>query len=56
MRRYVRGLALATGALAFSLAGWLLASAVQSQPAVNVAGWLLAPSVQSQRGQRGRGA
>ena len=48
MRRYVRGLALATGALAFSLAGWLLASAVQSQPAVNVAGWLLAPPVQSQ--------
>ena len=48
MRRYVRGLALATGALAFSLAGWLLASAVQPQPAVNVAGWLLAPPVQSQ--------
>jgi len=37
MRRYVRGLALAAGALAFSLAGWLLASAVQSQPAVKAA-------------------
>ena len=38
MCRYVRGLALAAGALALSLAGWLLASAVQSQSAVNVAG------------------
>jgi hypothetical protein len=35
MRRYTRWLALVAGALAFSLAGWLLASAVQSQPAVN---------------------
>src|ERR1700755_589935 len=40
MRRYVRGLALAAGALAFSLAGWLLASAVQSQPAGSAAGAL----------------
>jgi Putative Ig domain len=37
MRRYVRGLALAAGALAFSLAGWLLASAVQSQPTASAA-------------------
>ena len=38
MRRYARGSALAAGALAFSLAGWLLASAVQSQPAAKAAG------------------
>ena len=38
MRRYVRGLALVAGALAFGLAGWLLASAFQSQPAANAAG------------------
>ena len=38
MRRYVRGVAFAAGALALSLAGWLLASAVQSQPAVSAAG------------------
>lgn len=38
MRRYVRGSALAAGGLAFGLAGWLLASTVQSQPAVKAAG------------------
>ena len=38
MRRHARGLALAAGAVAFSLAGWLLASAVQSQPAASAAG------------------
>jgi Putative Ig domain len=38
MRRYVRGLALVASALAFSLAGWLLASAVESQPAASAAG------------------
>jgi Putative Ig domain len=38
MRRYVRGSALAAGALAFSLAGWLLTSAAQSQPAASAAG------------------
>jgi Putative Ig domain len=38
MRRYVRGLALGAGAVAFSLTGWLLASAVKSQPAVGAVG------------------
>jgi hypothetical protein len=37
MPKYRRRLALAVGAVAFSLAGWLVASTVQSQPAVSAA-------------------
>jgi hypothetical protein len=37
MRRHARGLALGAGALVFGLAGWLMASVVKSQPAVNAA-------------------